>query len=204
MKQAVIAVSITFLVASVASAAPRTYTIPADGKNVASFRIDDAIERIAGTTTKVSGTIVADPDNAAGSSTEVRVELASLDTGIPMRNQHIRERFLETAKYPQATFKSVSVNAAAAAIAPNKPVDVEVTGDFTMHGITKRITVPVRIVLIPESDLTKSTRGPGDWVHATATFSVKLADYDVHVPDTFLVNTVDPIPVKIDVFANTR
>jgi polyisoprenoid-binding protein YceI len=204
MKQAVIAVSITILVASVASAAPRTYTIPTDEKNVASFRIDDAIERIAGTTTKVSGTIVADPDNAAGSSTEVRVELASLDTGIPMRNQHIRERFLETAKYPQATFKSVSVNAAAAAIAPNKPVDVEVTGDFTMHGITKRITVPVRIVLIPESDLTKSTRGPGDWVHATATFSVKLADYDVHVPDTFLVNTVDPIPVKIDVFANAR
>jgi polyisoprenoid-binding protein YceI len=190
--------------AAAADAAPRTYTISPDGKNAASFRIDDAIERIDGTTTKVSGSVVADAENAAASTVNLRVELASLDTGISLRNQHVRERFLETSKYPYARFKSVGVKAPSTAIAPNNPADIDVTGDFTMHGVTRRITVPVRVVVIPESDLTKSTRGPGDWIHATATFSVRLADYDVHVPDTFLVNTADPIPVRIDVFANAR
>lgn len=189
--------------AAAAYAAPRTYTIAADGKNAAEFRIDDAIETIVGTTTKISGTVAADPDNVAASSVDIRAELATLDSGIPLRNRHMRERFLETGKYPYATFRSVSVSGPAS-IAPNMPADVSVTGDYSMHGITKRITVPVRVVLIPESELTKSTRGPGDWIHATATFSIRIADYGVHVPDTFLVNTADPIPVKIDVFANAR
>ncbi len=192
---------LTLACAATAYAAPRTYTIASDGKNAAEFRIDDAIETIVGTTTKVSGTITAHAENVAASSVDVRVELASLDSGIALRNQHMRERFLEIAKYPYATFRSVSVSGPAS-IAPNKPVEVSVTGDYSMHGITRRITVPVRVVLIPESELTKSTRGPGDWIHATATFSIRIADYDVRVPDTFLVNTSDPIPVKIDIFAN--
>jgi polyisoprenoid-binding protein YceI len=203
-KTAALLAFLALLFAAVADGAPRTYSISADGKNAASFRIDDAIERIDGTTTNVSGSIVADAENAAASTVDVGVELAALDTGISLRNQHVRERFLETAKYPYARFKSVGVKAPSPAIASNNPVDIVVTGDFTMHGVTRRITVPVRVVVIPESDLTKSTRGRGDWIHATATFSVRLADYDVHVPDTFLVNTVDPIPVRIDVFANAR
>lgn len=190
-------------IAAVAQAAPRSYSIAGDGKNMAEFRIDDSMETIVGTTSKIAGTISADPENPAASSVDIRVELASLDSGIALRNQHMRERFLETSKYPNATFKSISVSGPAT-IAPNKPAEVSVTGDYSMHGVTKRITVPVRIVLIPESEITKSQRGPGDWIHATATFSVKLSDYDVHVPDTFLVNTADPIPVKIDVFANAR
>ncbi len=186
--------------AAAVQAAPRSYAIASDGKNLAEFRIDDAIETIVGTTTKVTGSIVADPDNVGASSVDVRVELASLDSGIALRNRHMRERFLETGKYPYATFKSVSVSGPAS-IAPNKPTELSVTGDYSMHGITKRITVPVRVVLIPESEITKSQRGPGDWIHATATFSIRIADYEVHVPDTFLVNTSDPIPVKIDVYA---
>jgi polyisoprenoid-binding protein YceI len=189
--------------ATAAYAAPRKYTITSDGKNAAEFRIDDAIETIVGTTTRISGTLAADPDDVAASAVDIRVELASLDSGITLRNQHMRERFLETGKFPYATFKSVSVSGPASVV-PNKPAEVSVTGDYSMHGVTRRIIVPVRVVMIPESELTKSTRGPGSWIHVTATFPVRLADYDVHVPDTFLVNTADPIPVKIDVFANAK
>ena len=66
--------------ATVAYAAPRTYTIASDGKNSAEFRIDNAIETIVGTTTKISGTLVADPDDVAASTVDIRVELASLDS----------------------------------------------------------------------------------------------------------------------------
>lgn len=181
------------------AADPRTYSIAADGKNAATFRIEDAVETIDGATTKVTGTIVADPANAAASSVEISADLSAIDTGIKLRDSHIRDEFVETKKFPRATFKSVSVALPATPLAANQAVDVTVTGDFTMHGVTKRITAPVRIVLIPESDITKSTRGPGDWIHATARFPLTLSEFGVKVPTSFASDRVD---VKLDVFAS--
>jgi polyisoprenoid-binding protein YceI len=87
------------------------------------------------------------------------------------------------------------------AVAPNKPAEISITGDFSLHGVTKRITVPVRVVYIPESDLTKGSRGPGDWIHATAKFPVKLADYGVTVPEKLMMKLADTVDVTLDVFA---
>jgi polyisoprenoid-binding protein YceI len=183
------------------AADPRTYSIAADGKNAATFRIEDAVETIDGSTAKVSGTIVADPANAAASSVEISADLSAIDTGIKLRDGHIRDEYVETKKFPRATFKSVSVILPATPLAANQAVDVTVTGDFTMHGVTKRITTPVRIVLIPESEITKSTRGPGDWIHATAHFPLTLSEFGVKVPTTFASDRVD---VKLDVFGSAK
>jgi polyisoprenoid-binding protein YceI len=183
------------------AADPRTYSIAADGKNMASFRIEDAVETIDGSTVKMSGTIVADPANPAASSVEISADLSAIDTGIKLRDNHIRDEFVETRKFPRATFKSVSVALPATPLAANQPADVTVTGDFTMHGVTKRITTPVRIVLIPESEITRSTRGAGDWIHATATFPLTLSDFGVKVPTSFASDHVD---VKLDVFAGAK
>jgi polyisoprenoid-binding protein YceI len=194
------AVSAALLPAAPLAAAPRTYTIAHDGKNVAGFRIDDAVETIDGTTPKLTGTIVADPDDAAASSVDLRVDLSALDTGIGLRDSHIRDEYVETKKFPQATFRSVSVAAPAGTpIVANQPVEVSVTGDFTMHGVTKRITAPVRIVLIPASEITKASRGPGDWIHATASFPLTLSDFGIKVPTSFASDRID---VRLDVFAN--
>lgn len=191
-------VSFVILVTSAAFADTRTYSIRADGKNFASFHLPDALESIDGVTNKVSGTIVADPQAPEGATVEVAIDLGSLDTGIALRNRHMRERYVETGKYPRATFKSVRVSSVATAINPNQPVEVTVTGDFTMHGVTKRVTAPVRVILIPESEITRSTRGAGDWIHATTTFKLTLSDFGINVPDGFVDDTLD---AKLDVFA---
>ena len=179
------------------AAEPRTYTI-AGAKNAVTFTIEDAVETINGTTPKVTGTIVADAANAGASSVEISADLTAIDTGIDLRDNHIRDEFVETKKFPRATFRSVSVTLPATPIAANQPVDVTVTGDFTLHGVTKRITTPVRIVLIPESEITKSTRGAGDWLHATATFPLTLSEFGVKVPTSF---ASDRVEVRMDVFA---
>jgi hypothetical protein len=70
--------------------------------------------------------------------------------------------------------------------------------------VTKRITVPVRVVVIPESELTKSSRGPGDWVHATADFAIKLGDYGIPVPENLLMKLSDNIGIRLDLFANAK
>jgi polyisoprenoid-binding protein YceI len=182
-------------------AEPRTYTVTSDGKNVAGFLVDDAFETIDGTSTKLTGTIIADPANPAGSSVEIDVDLASIDTGIALRDSDIRDKYTQPGKYPQATFKSVSVSSPAGAIAPNQPIDVTVTGDFSLHGVTKRITVPVRVVLIPESDITRSTRGAGDWIHVTAKFPVKLSEFGIHIPTSFANDT---IAVRLDLYGRGK
>jgi len=202
MKKALLAV-VSAAFATTLFAAPRTYTVTTDGKNYAMFSSEATLETVHGRTTKVSGTIDADPANVADSKVDVTIDLASLDTGISMRNEHMRDRFLNVEKFPTATFKSVSVSGPKT-VAANKPIDINVTGDFTLHGVTKRISVPVRVVVIPESELTKSSRGAGDWLHATAGFGIKLSDYGIDVPQALVMKLSDGLTIKLDVFANAK
>jgi polyisoprenoid-binding protein YceI len=197
-KRFLVSVVICITSASVAVADGRVYSIRNDGKNVASFHLPDALEAIDGTTNDVTGTIAADLANPTASSVQIEVNLNTLDTGNGLRNRHLRERYVQTGKYPTATFKSVSVAAPSTAITQNQAVELNVTGDFTMHGVTKRITAPVRVIVIPETDITRNSRGPGDWIHATTTFKLKLSEFGIDVPDGFVDDALD---AKVDVFA---
>jgi polyisoprenoid-binding protein YceI len=200
MKRLVLAL----LLATPLLAAPRTYVVAEDGKNTAVFESQATLETIHGVTAKVSGTISADPANVAASSANIVIGLDGLATGISMRDEHMKsDRFLDVEKFPNATFKTVSVSGPKQ-VAPNQPVDITVTGDFTLHGVTKRITAPVRVVLIPESELTKSSRGPGDWVHATTSFTIKLTDFGMAVPEKLMMKLSNEVKVRLDLFAGTK
>lgn len=81
-----------------------------------------------------------DAANAVASSVSITIEAASINTRVEMRDNHLRSPdFFDVAKYPTITFKSVSVTSTAA----NK---VDVVGDLTVRGVTKRITVPATVV----------------------------------------------------------
>src|SRR5260370_8197669 len=113
---------------------------------------ENSLAAFDGRTQKATGGIVADPANPSAASVEVSIDLASLDTGNSLRNREMRELYLETGKHPAAKFKSVSVDAPPS-IAPNSPADIKVTGDFTLHGVTNRMTIPVLVVLIPDAPI---------------------------------------------------
>ncbi len=55
---------------------------------------------------------------------------------------------------------------------------MKATGDFTLHGVTKQMTVPVTLTYLEESDKTK-TRAPGDLLLLQTKFAIALADYQV-------------------------
>lgn len=167
----------------------KTYTIAADAKNSATFQCEDSYDQFDGTTSKISGTIVADPANPSTASVLLTIDLNSLDTGVALRNKEMREKYLETVKWPTGMFKSVSVSGPAS-IAPNTPAEISVTGDLTIHNVTKRVTVPVRVVVIPDGRL-----------HATTEFKVRMPDFGIRVPHNILVTVNDEVPVRIDVWA---
>jgi polyisoprenoid-binding protein YceI len=181
-----------FFAASSLYAAPRTYTISKGGNNVAEFHAEDTYDSFDGRTSDVAGTIVADPANPAAGSVQIAINIDALDTGVGLRNKEMRERYLETNKFGTATFKSVSVTGPAS-VAPNQPADINVTGDLTLHGVTKRMTIPVRVVLIPDGR-----------VHATSGFKIHMPDFGITVPHNILVTVNDEVPVRLDVWAGAK
>ena len=112
----------------------------------ASFQIRHVVTKVRGRFTDFTGTIVADHAKPEASSVEFTVKTASIDTDQDNRDKHLQSAdFFDAAKYPEITFKSTSVKSAG-------KDKFDVTGNLTMHGVTKQITLPVTYL---------GTAGPG-------------------------------------------
>ena len=93
------------------------------------------IANVRGQFCKVGGTVYFDPLNIANSSIELSIDAASIFTGIEKRDDHLKSAdFFEVETYPAITFISTRVHSVNA----NK---AQVSGDLTIHGITRQITV---------------------------------------------------------------
>jgi polyisoprenoid-binding protein YceI len=102
---------------------------------------------------KTSGKIVLDQAAKTG-SVDVVIDMTSVDTGYGVFNGHIQgEDFLDTAKYPTATFKSTKIR-----FAGDKPVAAE--GNLTIKGVSKPVTLNVSsFQLMPHPMLKKDAIG---------------------------------------------
>ena len=102
-----------------------------------SFKVSHALAKVSGRFSKFSGTIKVDSADISKSSVEVSIDATSISTDNEARDKHLQSPdFFDTAKFPTITFKSTSVKE----VAKGK---LEVTGDFTLHGVTKRISFPI-------------------------------------------------------------
>ncbi len=191
------------MVAAPALAAPRTYAIDADkhSPNEASFTSKAAIVKFTGRTHVVTGETKLDPEDVAKAAGTVTVDLSSLDTGIELRNEHMRGT-LEAGKYPTATFKFTGIKVPGNKLKANSPVAGTATGTMTIHGVTRPLTTPIELTLLPEQD---AKYRPGDWVHVSSTFKVKMTDYGISLPPSVLgVKVADDLDIAIDGMAKAR
>jgi polyisoprenoid-binding protein YceI len=125
------------VLAGSALAAPETFTFDKN-HSVVGFRIRHFVSKVEGRFRDYDGTIVLDRQNPAGSKVDLTIQAASIDTASENRDKDLRSaNFFDVEKFPTITFKSTKV-------VPKGSDNYEVTGDFTMHGVTKPITVTVR------------------------------------------------------------
>jgi len=95
------------------------------------------ISNVRGTFTKLSGTARYDPADFKNDSVEVTIEVASVDSRVEMRDNDLRsDHFFDVQKYPTITFRSTKVGSAGAD-------KLKITGDLTIRGITKPVTLDV-------------------------------------------------------------
>lgn len=101
------------------------------------FKVRHFVSKVSGHFAKFDGTIVLDRAKPEESSVDLKIESTSIDTGVPNRDKHLNSAdFFDTAKFPEITFRSTKIAA--------KGKDAfEVTGDLTMRGITKPVTLAV-------------------------------------------------------------
>lgn len=87
----------------------------------------------------MDGTLVLDRENPANSSVAFVIQAATIDTNLKKRDDHLRSPdFFNVAEFPTITFTSTAVE-------PTGDMTADVTGDFTMLGVTREITIPVTI-----------------------------------------------------------
>ena len=115
-----------------------TYKIDAVHSRIA-FSLHQFVSTVRGDFHHFSGTIEVDREHPERSSVTARISVASLDTQIQKRDQHLLSpEFFDAAKFPEIAFKSRSVKQ----IGENTG---DIIGDFTMHGVTKPMTLHVKL-----------------------------------------------------------
>jgi polyisoprenoid-binding protein YceI len=100
-----------------------------------------------------------------------------------LMQEHFNESYVESDKYPKATFKGKILEYTPAVLKQAGTVEVE--GEITIHGVTK----PLR---------TKVTFTPGsDHLLAESTFSVKVADHEIKIPSVVMNNIAEIVEVSL-------
>ena len=179
MKIALSAAVLTLVMGS-ALAAPVTYEVDPT-HTYPSFAADHmgGLSVWRGKFDKSSGTVVLDKDKATG-SVDITVDTNSIDFGLEKLNEHARTPdMFDVAKYPTATYKGKLANF-------KNGAPTEVQGEFTLHGVTKPLTLHIDSFLCKPNPMTKKEVCGAD---ATATFNRK--DYGL--------NFGEPYGFKMDV-----
>ena len=138
----------------------------------------------AGQFSQATGTLQFDPAEPTRASVEARIDLKTLQTGIPELDQVLQSsQFFDTGSFPTASFKSKRVERG------NAPAHLKVTGDLSLHGSVQPVTLDVILVKIgtnPRNGL------PAIGFEATTTIKRSAFKLDAFVPQVG-----DDIPMRI-------
>ncbi|MCK2088836.1 YceI family protein [Thauera aromatica] len=172
--------------AAPALAAPATYTV--DGTHTfprfsySHFGLSTQLSKF----NKTSGTVTLDKAARTG-AVDITIDMTSVDTGYETFDGHIQgEDFLDTARYPTATFKSTEVR-----FEGDKPVAID--GELTIKGVTRPVTLKVtHFTNMPHPMLKK------DAIGADATVVIKRSEFNA---GKFAPNVGDDVTITVSLEA---
>jgi polyisoprenoid-binding protein YceI len=157
---------LALLLAGLSSTAAGNETYKFDqARSTIGFSVHQYLGTTRGKFTKFSGKIDIDREHPENSSVVAEIDVASIDTRIQKRDNHLRSpEFFNVEKYPKMTFKSRKVTRTG-------PQSGDIAGDLTMHGVTKPIVLHVKLLTSPND--TNQTR----W--AVTTEPLKRRDFNL-------------------------
>ncbi|MDR3606988.1 MAG: YceI family protein [Oligoflexia bacterium] len=141
--------------------------------------------KINGTGASPKGVLTWGDDGRVGGS--VTLDLSSLDTGISMRTNHMKEKYLEAGKFPQAKLAITELGIPATNVSKEfTQENASFKGNLTLHGVTKPVSGTLRIEHHAKNAV----------VHAE--FTVKISDYSIAIPVFAGITVADEVNIAVD------
>ena len=135
----------------------------------------------------VDGDVKLDEANPAASSVKVTVDVNGINSGVAKLDEHLKTPdFFDVAKFPTATFISTKV-------VPTGKDTAKVEGNLTLHGVTKPVTLDVKLNKIGENMMKLKTAG------FTASTTIKRSEFGI---TTYVPNLGDDVKIEIESEAN--
>jgi polyisoprenoid-binding protein YceI len=160
------------------------YHVDKKEKNLVKFVSETPVEDFDGKTNKIDGYLISDGiEKMQGAELYFEVDLNSVDTGIGLRNRHMREDYLHTDKYPLTHFKG---NVIESEKISDSEYNLKVSGKMFIHGVTRDITVSGKLYKLSNGFKLKSD------------FKIKLTDYKIEVPKFMFVRISEEIKLFLD------
>lgn len=164
------------------------FDVDPTGTRRVTFTSRTEVNSFEGVTDRIDGYVVL-PSTAlsagmatAGSELYFEVDLASLDTGIGLRNRHMRDDYLQVEKFPYAKYKGGLDTVTADG---DGGFRVTATGTMNIHGVDRPIAVPC--------DVGALARG----YRVRCTFHLLLSDFDIEIPKLMFLKLANQIDLKV-------
>jgi polyisoprenoid-binding protein YceI len=159
-------------------AAPQSFDFKdPKGVNNAVFKLDAPLESINGSANGISGSVSFDAENPSATTGKITVTTASLTVPNPMMNGHLHgEKWLDAAKFPEITFEAKSL---ANVKTEGNTTTADVTGTFTLHGVSKEITTPITLTYLKDKLAARVQGQKGDLLVIRANFKINREDFDI-------------------------
>jgi polyisoprenoid-binding protein YceI len=169
------------------SAAERRYQLrTGDAETEVRFHSKATLEDFEGHGDQLSGWFSFDPEDLKSLRGEFEFDLRCLDTGLGLRNKHMRDTVLHTDDHPMARFV---VSGCPAGKLTAGAIQAEVEGTLSLHGVSKKATA--RVTATPE----------GDAVRIHADFRVKLSDFEIKRPKMLVMKVAEEVDLVIRALA---
>ena len=172
------------------------------GRNQFVWESDAPMEKIKGTAEGVSGSLTIDPSNISSIRGTISAQVKTMKSGNATRDEHLKGgQWLDAAKHPTISFTIASVSGVK--VTGNKATGTA-NGTFSMHGVSKQMSLPFTVTYLDESAATKK-KAPGDLVMITADISVSLKDFKVTGAQGIVGSKVgETIKVRAQLYGSTR
>ncbi|MEO8235099.1 MAG: YceI family protein [Flavobacterium sp.] len=109
----------------------------------------------------------------------------------PLMEEHFNENYMESSKFPKATFKGKILNFDEKKLSTTKIV-YDLEGDLTIHGVTKKIKTKINLVLV------------GGKVNAITNFSVNPQDYNIEIPNLVKDKIAKDVKLTVNFLLETK
>ena len=167
----------------------QAYQVALESDRLVRFTSSTAIDEFEGTTERLDGLVLLNTeeltDRTGGAESEIyfEVDLASLDTGIGMRDRQMRDSYLEVDRYPYAAFGGTIEQVVSL---PGKMFQVTTQGILGIHGVEQERALTCNLATVNEG------------YRVNCSFSVFLSDHDIEIPKLMFLKLNNEIRMDLN------